>query len=168
MNLSLSAIKSQMTWFSKFYRQCCNINKYKNIMMMIIKSDIAAQLLFLKQLIHEYKCFKIKIQCIQLLWKINQWSRWSRIISEYNTDFNIDDHNIDLQLLNDTLISDSKFKNYVSSVITWEIVYWNDINEFKYFISQSIFVSVWNLRRRNFLKKTLNMVSWDSLTVIWY
>ena len=105
---------SCMVWFSGPHRGSLDAEDYESIIMIITDNGIAAQLSLLKVLIHDYQWSKIQTQCIQLIWKIGQWSKSSEANFENIAESCIDNHDVGLQLLNDMLVSNSELKSYVN------------------------------------------------------
>ena len=61
---------SYLALFTSLYKARALVNKYKTVLIVISRFGIAAQLSYLKQLIHGYNTCKTRTRRIHLVWQL--------------------------------------------------------------------------------------------------
>ena len=63
----LSNLQRQFAFFTKSHKRCVSMKKHDNVFLIISDFNVAVQLLYIKQLVHDYQQNKMKTRRIHLI-----------------------------------------------------------------------------------------------------
>lgn len=113
-----SATDSRLVLFGGLHGLSAPVGEYETILIIASGFEIAAHLLYLKQLIHGYNVRKVRARRIYLIWQLSDIgeSRTDRSLAPRLTSLDVD---IAAQpLLNNALDDDRTDKSYVCNVLS--------------------------------------------------